>query len=73
MKIDKEESKQREKEEFKECQENIQGNAILNFTPQRFLIKIPNVKVIREFFINQGKYYAPPLRGIRFIKSFLFV
>ena len=32
--------------------------------PQRFLMKIPNTKVLREFLINKGAYYVPPIKDM---------
>ena len=31
---------------------------------KRFLAKIPNASVMRDFFINSGKYYVPPIRDL---------
>ena len=28
--------------------------------PKKFLSKIPNPTVLRDFFINKGKFYVPP-------------
>jgi hypothetical protein len=30
----------------------------------RFLAKIPNTKVLRDFLINSGGYYVPPLKDL---------
>ena len=35
-----------------------------NIGAQRFLAKIPNIKVLREFFVNKGKYYVLPLKDL---------
>jgi len=32
--------------------------------PQRFLAKIPNTKVLRDFLINSGGYYVPPIKDL---------
>lgn len=32
--------------------------------PKRFLSKIPNASVMRDFFVNQGKFYVPPKRDL---------
>ena len=29
-----------------------------------FLAKIPNMRVMREFWVRKGNYYCPPLRDI---------
>ena len=30
----------------------------VNFAPSRFMKKIPNINVMREFFISKGKFYC---------------
>ena len=30
----------------------------------RFLAKIPNTKVLRDFLVNSGGYYVPPLKDL---------
>jgi len=35
-----------------------------NINPSRFLMKIPNMKVMREFLVNDGKYYVPEIRTL---------
>ena len=30
----------------------------INVAPKKFLNKIPNINVMREFFIAKGKYYC---------------
>ena len=42
--------------------------------PQRFLAKIPNTKVLRDFLVNAGGYYAPPLTDLTndFCRVFLY-
>jgi len=41
--------------------------------PQRFLAKIPNIKVLREFLLNAGGYYLPPVSHFpnSFVKAVL--
>ena len=34
----------------------------MNIAPERFSEKIPNKAVLRDFFVNQCKLYAPPQR-----------
>ena len=33
-------------------------------SPSRFLAKIPNVRVLRDFLVNTGGYYCPPLKDM---------
>ena len=42
----------------------LQREQVQMLPQQRFLAKIPNTKVLREFLINTGGYYAPPLRDL---------
>ncbi len=35
-----------------------------NIPEQRFLAKIPNTAVLREFLVNHGGYYCPPLKDM---------
>ena len=30
----------------------------------RFMSKIPNASVMRDFFVNTGKFYVPPQRDL---------
>ena len=30
----------------------------------RFLAKIPNTKVLRDFLVNSGGYYVPPIKDL---------
>ncbi len=61
MNINKEEEKQVEREESKEGHVQVETQ---NLNPQRFLAKIPNIRVLRDFLVNKGGYYVPPIRDL---------
>ena len=41
--------------------------------PKKFLSKIPNLRTLRDFLINKGKFYVPPQRDLtsKFCKEIL--
>ncbi len=48
-------------------------NRTINCVPSRFLKKIPNIKVMIEFFTTTGKLYCPSERDLStpFVKDIL--
>ena len=42
---------------------------------KRFMTKIPNIDVMRDFFVNTGKFYVPPKRDLTatFCKVFISI
>ena len=43
----------------------------------RFLAKIPNTKVLRDFLVNSGGYYVPPIKDLTNnfcrVKTYIFI